>query len=82
VTKAMGETIQEVTLVTRYLVYRFVLSAALVPVAVSHDLGENKAVIMPGRATSLQRVLRARRRTHAKPTDKISSKAREPFAQI
>ena len=29
---------------TRYLVYRFVLSAALVPVAVSHDLAENKRV--------------------------------------
>jgi hypothetical protein len=50
-----GERFKEVTPVTRYLVCRFVLSAAMVPVAVSHDPGENKP-LMTERATWLHRV--------------------------
>jgi D-aminopeptidase len=72
--------------VTRYLVYRFVLSAALVPVAVSHDPAENKRVIMPGTgdmaaartAGSPAHSARHSRQAHRQ----ISSKARAPFAQI
>jgi hypothetical protein len=63
--------------VTRFLVCRFVLSAAMVPVAVTHDPEESKP-LMPERATWLQRVRgaprRTQRETHAKPTNKYLPK--------
>jgi hypothetical protein len=43
-----GERFKEVTPVTRYLVCRFVLSAAMVPVAVSHDPEESKPLMPEG----------------------------------
>ncbi len=71
---------------TRYLVCRFVLSAALDPVAVSHDPEEDKPVIMPGTGDmaavrtggSPAHSARHSRQAHRQ----ISTKARAPFAQI
>ena len=77
-----GERFEEVTPVTRYLVCRFVLSAALVPVAVSHDPEESKA-LMPERATWLQRVRggspahSSRDSRQARPTNIYQSQSRK-----
>jgi hypothetical protein len=69
--------------VTRYLVCRFVLSAALIPVAVSHDLEESKPAIVPG--TGDMAVARTRdspahsARDSLQTHGQMSTKARAPF---
>jgi hypothetical protein len=72
--------------VTRYLVYRFVLSAALASVTVSHDPAEHKPVIMPGTgdvAAARTAGLPAHSARHSRQAHRqISTKAKAPFAQI
>jgi hypothetical protein len=83
VRKAIRRTIQEVTLVTRYLVCRFVLSAALVSIAVSHDPAENKPVIIPGTrdmAAARMGISPAHSARHSRQAHRqISTEDRAPF---